>query len=338
MRSTMLNNPRLKNVFLVACGALLLLSIALFFSAMRIRDFGQQGHEALINGRAGVLLVISFVLLGGLALTLLVVLSRILNNSVAVPPNSRSRTRLKVPVAEPDAALSGESTGKPVRHIASTTQQDGSAQILSDAAGELRTSVGAIQEELSDMNDDDPVDHEHMQSLFEETDRLRKIIDGMEQLSRAQALAHSLRREPVQLEALLSDVVKKTRNTEQGKDVEFKLACEPGLAMNADPECLRIIMENLMDNAAKAVKNEGIVTLSASRKDDQVVFSVSDTGAGIRQKHLSHIYECFFRGTGIGIGMGLTIVKELVDACGGKIEVQTEPGRGSVFTVSIPGS
>jgi signal transduction histidine kinase len=67
-----------------------------------------------------------------------------------------------------------------------------------------------------------------------------------------------------------------------------------------------------------------------------MVFSVRDTGIGIRPKQLPHLYERFFRGAGSGIGMGLAIVKELVDACGGMIEVKTRSGEGSVFTVHIP--
>ena len=166
-----------------------------------------------------------------------------------------------------------------------------------------------------------------MQSLLEETERLKKIIDGMEQLSQAQTLARALRRESFELEPLLKTVHR--------WDVKFTLECERGLIVTADAECLRRIIENLMDNAAKAVKNAGSVVLSAMRNGDDVVSSVADTGCGIRAKHLSHIYERFFRGTGTGIGMGLTIAKELVDACGGTREVHTEPGKGSVFTVHI---
>jgi signal transduction histidine kinase len=332
MRGTMLSNPGHKNILLFVGGGLIALSLALFLSAMTVRDFGQPGQEALLNGRSGILLVISFALLAGLALTLLVAFSRTLNGPAVSPAVVGTRTRVKGPKAAATDTASSEASSTP-------EQQDLSAQILSEAAGELRTSVGAIQDGLEDMiDDDDPLDQQHMQSLFEETDRLKKIIDGMEQLSQAQALARGLRKESLDLAPLLGGVLERIRSTPQGRDVAFSLSCEQGLAMIADPECLRIIMENLIDNAAKAVKNAGTVTLSAVRKSDHIVISVADTGIGIRPKHLSHIYERFFRGTGTGIGMGLTIVKELVDACGGEIEVQTEPGKGSVFTLRISAS
>jgi two-component system phosphate regulon sensor histidine kinase PhoR len=80
------------------------------------------------------------------------------------------------------------------------------------------------------------------------------------------------------------------------------------------------------------------VTVSASEKGDQIEFAVRDTGCGIRRKALPHIFERFYRGSGDGIGLGLTIVKELVDACEGTIAVQSIRGKGSVFTVSIPRS
>jgi signal transduction histidine kinase len=91
-----------------------------------------------------------------------------------------------------------------------------------------------------------------------------------------------------------------------------------------------------VDNAARAIKGSGTVTVTAGRTGSAAVFSVSDTGSGIRRAHLSHIYERFFRGSGAGIGMGLSIVKALVDASGGKIEVRTEAGKGTTFTVQLP--
>jgi signal transduction histidine kinase len=108
--------------------------------------------------------------------------------------------------------------------------------------------------------------------------------------------------------------------------------------MSADPECLSGIMTNLLDNAVKAVKHDGTVTVSASEKGDQIAFAVKDTGCGIQRKALPHIFERFYRGSGDGIGLGLTIVKELVDACEGTIAVQSTRGKGSVFTVCIPRS
>lgn len=292
--------------------ALITLSIGLFIPGMMLNG---------LNGPSSWLLLPAFVLLSGIAVVLTVVVARTAVSAATKPaPGRRAVQR------------TGE-TGLPTP----AAEADPSALLLADTAGELRTSVGAIQEELEDILDEEaPADKEHMQSLFDETDRLKKIIEGMEQLSKAQALVHSLRKQSVDLGPLLSTIIETTRLGAQNKDITFSLECEPGLAMTADPDCLSRILGNLMDNAAKAVKNAGSVTLTAARAGDQMVFSVRDTGIGIRPKQLPHLYERFFRGAGSGIGMGLAIVKELVDACGGKIEVKTKSGEGSVFIVHIP--
>jgi signal transduction histidine kinase len=107
--------------------------------------------------------------------------------------------------------------------------------------------------------------------------------------------------------------------------------------MRGDRECISRIIGNIMDNAARFSKGSGTVTLTAGRVDGGVVFTVKDTGTGIRRAHLAHLYERFFRGAGSGIGIGLSIVKELVDASGGEIEVRTEVGKGTTVIVTMPG-
>jgi signal transduction histidine kinase len=288
------------------------LSIGLFVPGMMISG---------LNGPSAWLLLTAFVLLFAIAFGLTVVLANTGVSAATKPARGKKAVQ-----------RTGE-TNLPT----TAAEADPSARLLSDTAGELRTSVGAIEEELEDIMDDEALtDKEHMQSLFDETDRLKKIIEGMEQLSKAQALAHSLRKQSIDLGPLLNTIIEKARLASPGKNITFTLECEPGLAMTADPDCLSRILGNLMDNAAKAVKDTGSVTLTAAREGDQMVFSVKDTGIGIRLKQIPHLYERFFRGAGSGIGMGLAIAKELVDACGGKIEVKTKSGEGSVFTVHIP--
>jgi signal transduction histidine kinase len=299
--------PNTRNKSLVLLSKILItLSVGLFTAGMMKND---------LSGPARWLLPTAFILASGTAMALIVVVARAGMTKKA--PVSKIKQR-SLDISRP-------------------IKTDPSAGILSDAAGELKTSVGAIQEELEEIIDDEvPADKEHMQSLYDETDRLKKIIEGMEQLSKAQALANSLKKQSVDLAPLLNGIVEKMRGSDHGKGVAFTVECESGLTMTADQACLSTILENLVDNAAKAVKNSGSVTLAAERHGDQVVFSVRDTGIGIKPKQLPHLYERFFRGMGSGIGMGLAIVKELVDTCGGKIEVKTKPGEGSEFTVQLP--
>lgn len=321
----MTNNSRSKTTILIAGLAVIALASMLFANALSIRDFAQPGQN-FFSGQSNLRLAVAFVLLTGLALTLLVMIIRTARSTAEAPVSGTARAReqavkKKAPAPE-GAALSA--------HVPSG--------IISDTAGELRTSVEAIQEELEEILDDEaPADKERMQTLYEETDRLKKIIAGMEELSRAQAIARALKKESLQVEPLLRGIIEKTRLAVTDKDVTYNLECEAGLTIKADPECLSRIIGNIADNAARFIKDSGSVTLSATRTGGLVVFSVKDTGTGIRRAQLSHLYERFFRGTGSGIGMGLSITKELVDACGGKIEVQTEVGKGTTFIVQLPG-
>ncbi len=187
---------------------------------------------------------------------------------------------------------------------------------------------------------DDPLDadDEDMQPLAGDPDRISKIVKGLDGLAKAQAIRGALQKQPLELSPYLTGIVKKTRQSFSDTGVTFSVECGNDLVMSADPECLTGIMTNLLDNAAKAVKHNGSVTVSVAEKGDQIEFAVSDTGCGIRRKALPHICERFYRGSGDGIGLGLTIVKELVDACSGTIAVQSTRGKGSIFTVSIPRS
>jgi signal transduction histidine kinase len=313
---------RFKKLILVLGAAVLVLSLALFLVGIKTGD-----------NPPGMLFFTAFALLAALSLGLLAVLYQSLTVSVVKTlTGDRPREKADVPAAR--VRETGAGPGNPEGASAS---EDPGAKILSETAGELRTSVEVIQEELEEILDDDiPADKEHIESLYSETDRIKKIIIGMEQLSQAQALSRSLKRIFVQLEPMLNDLIEKNRAALNDKDVAFTLECEPGLTMTADPDCLAWIMRNLIDNAAKAVKDAGSVSVAARRSVDQFVFSVKDTGAGIRRSHIPHLFERFFRGAGSGIGMGLAIVKVLVDACGGRIEVETATGKGSSFTVQLP--
>jgi len=307
---------RSRAIVLIAGIVVIALSLLLFLSAMSLRDFSQPGQD-LMSGRSNARLAAAYALMTGLALALLVLIGR--------AASGVSRPGVK-PAAKRSPAAEG-----------SAHSSDGPGGIISDTAGELRTTVHVLQEELEEIIDDEvPADKEHMHLLYEETDRLAKIIDSMEQLSRAEALARAPRQETVQIEPLLSGIIEQTRLAVADRDVTYTLACEPGLVMRGDPECLSRIIGNITDNAARSIKGSGTVKVTAGRSGSAVVFSVSDTGSGIRRAHLSHIYERFFRGTGSGIGMGLSIVKALVDSAGGKIEVQTEAGKGTTFTVQLP--
>jgi len=204
---------------------------------------------------------------------------------------------------------------------------------------EPEASVAAVVEEKPlEPEPDDPMDtdDEDMQPLAGDPDRVTRIVKGLDELAKAEAFRGALRKQPIELASYLGNIIEKTRASVPDKDVTFNLECDRDLKLSADPACLEGIVSHLLTNARKAVKNSGTVTVSAAKDNDAVVLTVNDTGVGISRKVLPHIYERFYRGSGSGIGLGLTIVKELVEACEGTIDVQSTRGKGSQFMVVIP--
>jgi two-component system sensor histidine kinase BaeS len=331
-KSTMPTNSRSNMNILIAGIAVIALALLLLVNAMTIRDFSQPGQD-LLSGQSNLRLAVAFALLTGLACALLVLIVRAGRSTGAAPGPGAMRLREQ---AVPKRAHVPEGAARSANMPEKSA--NASSGILTDAAGELRTSVDVIQEELEEILDDEvPADKEHMHVLYEETGRIKKIIAGMEQLSQAQEIARALKKEPMQVEPLLKGIIEQTRLAMTDRDVTYSLECEPELAMTGDRECLSRIIGNITDNAARFIKGSGSVTVTAGRRGKLIVFSVKDTGTGIRRAHLAHLYERFFRGAGSGIGMGLSIVRELVDACGGTIEVQTIVGKGTTFIVQMPG-
>jgi signal transduction histidine kinase len=93
---------------------------------------------------------------------------------------------------------------------------------------------------------------------------------------------------------------------------------------------------NLINNAIRATGTGGAITLKAKEEQNGIVIEVIDTGSGIPAAELAHIFERFYRGQGGGLGLGLSIVKELVEAHGGEITVHSEEGKGTRVTVTLP--
>jgi len=276
------------------------------------------------SSRSGILVLVG-VFLTAVTLTLAAIIS--LKQSL---PVSRS-----VPAAV--AAAPGKQAGKPV-----SVKKDESLPVVplpeEQNASEVQPallSMTALEEEPDDPLD---ADDEDMHPLAGDPDRISRIVKGLDGLAKAQALRGAMQKQPLELSPFLTALIEKARGSCPNAAVTFGLECGSDLTMTVDPDCLSGIMTNLLENAAKAVKHDGAVIVSAVEKGDQIAFVVSDTGCGIRRKALPHIFERFYRGSGDGIGLGLTIVKELVDACAGTIAVQSIRGKGSVFTVSIPRS
>jgi two-component system, OmpR family, sensor histidine kinase BaeS len=209
--------------------------------------------------------------------------------------------------------------------------------LIANVAHELRTPIGAMRSELESIRDGMiPLSRDNISSLLDETGRLTGIIEGIEQISQAQASALTLKKETFGLNQFLFNIRERLLGKAGERQATVAIECVEEISVHADPDRLTQIMLNLMSNALKAINDGGRIVLRGDRKDDEIVISVIDNGKGIPAEELALIFERFYSASEGGLGIGLSIVKELVQAHGGCIEVKSKPGKGSEFIMHLP--
>lgn len=216
--------------------------------------------------------------------------------------------------------------------------------MVADVAHELRTPLSNIRGYLEAIQDEvaEP-DANTIQSLNEEAVLLSRLIDDLQELSLAEAGELKLARQPEDIAELINQAVAVVQGQALAGGVSLTVDL-PSQLPPCDVDSHRIgqILNNLLDNALAHTTKGDIITVAARQQDNQVEVSVADTGEGIPAEELPNIFERFYRvdksrsRTTGGSGLGLTIAKRLVEANGGKIEVQSELGKGSCFTFTVP--
>lgn len=215
--------------------------------------------------------------------------------------------------------------------------------LVADVSHELRTPLTTIQGNLDLLRrgalDDPEARREAIRAIEAEIGAMSRLVADLLLLAQADA-GVKLEFRPVELDTLLLDVYRQAQTLAQG--VKVKLGEEDQALVMGDPDRLRQLLLNLVDNALKYTPAGGEVTLSLQREPGWVCIAVSDTGIGIPPEDLPHIFERFYRsdkartrGKG-GTGLGLAIAKWIAEAHNGRITVESAPNRGSTFTVWLP--
>ena len=215
-------------------------------------------------------------------------------------------------------------------------------RLVADVSHELRTPLTTIQGNLDLLRrgaaDDPAMRADALRAIGDETARMRRLVNDLLLLAQADA-GLKLLLEPVELDTLLLDVYRQTSVMAGG--VVVRLGAEDQAMVQGDADRLRQLLLNLVVNALKYTPAGGEVTLSMRRRDGWVQVKVSDTGVGIASEDLPYIFDRFYRADPSrtrsgGFGLGLPIAHWIAQAHGGRIEVESELGRGSAFTVWLP--
>ena len=220
-------------------------------------------------------------------------------------------------------------------------------QFTSDASHEMRTPLAVMRGdiEIALRRTRSPEEYQRvLTSSLEEIIRLSRLVEDLLTLARADAGRTQLRCEEVSLDQLCQQMVDYISPLAvQREQILAYDGPEQDVVMNGDLQRLKQLLLNLLDNAIKYTEPRGTITLKLRKDKEEAVIILRDTGRGIPAEDLPHIFDRFFRRSrttsdksASGFGLGLSIVKWIVDSHGGTIEATSELGKGTVFTVRFP--
>jgi two-component system phosphate regulon sensor histidine kinase PhoR len=221
------------------------------------------------------------------------------------------------------------------------------SQFLGNVSHELRTPIFALQGYLETLLDgaiDDPnVNRDFLEKAHSHAIRLNALLNDLIDISRIESGEMKMSFRYFNLKEFVDSVCADFQSMAEVKKITLALnpAIDPVLQVLGDRERLTQLLTNLIDNAIKYNQTGGQVTIIARELDNIIWIDVVDTGVGIADEHLSRIFERFYRvdkersREAGGTGLGLAIVKHIIEAHGGKVEVRSELGKGSTFSVSL---
>jgi signal transduction histidine kinase len=216
--------------------------------------------------------------------------------------------------------------------------------LVADVSHELRTPLSIVQGNLQAILEGVyPLEMAQVASVYDETRLLTHLVDDLHDLTLADAGQLRLEREPVDLAELAKTAVSQFGPSAEAAGVSLELAADDAdLVVVGDADRLAQVLRNLLSNALRHTPAGGRVALRLARAGERIEILVADTGAGISQTDLPYVFDRFYRGDqggrrrGDGAGLGLAIARQLVTAHGGKITVESSPGQGTTFSVTLP--
>ena len=190
---------------------------------------------------------------------------------------------------------------------------------------------------------DDETRDRYLRVVTEETSRLESIVGDLLDLARLEGGGSVLHREAVPLDWLFARVAERHEVGMRDRGIRLDREIAPGAErLDGDARRLEQVLQNLAANAVRHTPPGGRIRLSAEPRSGRVVIRVSDSGTGIAAEHLPFVFDRFYKadesraqGDGLGSGLGLSIVKAIVEGHGGQISVLSEPGHGATFEIVL---
>jgi heavy metal sensor kinase len=220
------------------------------------------------------------------------------------------------------------------------------SQFTSDVAHELLTPLTIIKDEIEITLMKKRRIKEYIDTLDliqKQTDRTISIVKSMLYLAKADAGIIRANAQEVNVTELIREIVLTFNSKANRKGVNLRFYCDRDIVIITDEKLLFEALKNIVDNAIEYTNSGGKVEIVCERRDGNVKISITDTGIGIDESELPHIFDRFYRGKNAfeinpsGTGLGLALTKSIVEILSGRIEVSSQRGKGTKFVVYIPG-
>lgn len=292
---------------------------------------------------------------GVVSLAASVLLSWLMSRWVAAPLKHMSSAARAVAAGEFDQAPSPrgpnevQMLARSFNHMVQRVQasQQMERDFVANVSHDLRTPLTSIQGFAQAILDGTAADTEATRHaarvIYEEADRLRRLVEDLLDLAKLDTGEVEFDRQPVDLRPLIRNVLERMSLPASEKHVELLDRLPPMPTVVGDGDRLAQVFTNLVDNAIKHTPPSGQVILRADASPGWVSIHVEDTGPGIPPDELARIFERFYQldkaragGTDRGVGLGLSISRQILQAHGGELTAESEQGRGSRFTVKLP--
>jgi signal transduction histidine kinase len=216
-------------------------------------------------------------------------------------------------------------------------------RLVSDISHEIRAPLNVLQNNLEAMIDGVfPVSTERLNYLNEEVVRFGRLLNNLDVLKEFESESIKLNFEPVALDELLQGIYEEFQMAAKNKDIKFsyKFELNKSYVITGDKDKLKQVFINLISNAIKFTESKGNVLIKMYRNNQNINVEVEDTGIGINEEDLPFIFERLYRGDKSrheieGSGIGLTIVKNIVQLHSGSIDVESKEGKGTRFIVTL---
>lgn len=301
-------------------------------------EFRDNSYRAMFSAAAIAIVLAS--LIGNLfARNLVRPIKRMTDTAAAIKEgNLEARTHI---IGDDEVSQLGETFDA----MADSIERDRALErrLTTDVAHELRTPLMAIQATVEAMVDNVfPADEEHLLTVDAEVQRLSRLVDSLLKLSRLENRSNPNKKVPLNVGDVVSGIIAthEAYVSEAGLTLEYK--ADPDVIILGDDDLIRQATANLISNAVRYTPEGGHITVTVSRGATMASIAVQDTGIGLTPEEARMVFSRFWRADSGrdrdsgGLGIGLSVVKEIVDRHGGWVQVEGRKGEGSCFTIHIP--